>query len=119
MRIVRGDIYWVFLDPVFGRECGGFKERPVVVMSSARVHDEAWAPIIVVPGTSNLRYAGKNTVVVRKTAKNGLAVDTAFQGHQVRAIDRGRLMHRAGSVDSVDLKRLEAALLYSLGLDRP
>ena len=29
----RGEVYMVCLDPVFGREMGGFKPRPVVVVS--------------------------------------------------------------------------------------
>ncbi len=32
-QIQRGEVYFVHLDPVFGREVGGYKTRPVIVVS--------------------------------------------------------------------------------------
>jgi mRNA-degrading endonuclease toxin of MazEF toxin-antitoxin module len=51
MPVQRGEIYYVYLDPVFGREMGGYKTRPVAVLS---IHDINSKPLVVavVPGTT-------------------------------------------------------------------
>jgi hypothetical protein len=37
-RIARGERYFVYLDPAFGHELGGYKTRPVVVVSINDIH---------------------------------------------------------------------------------
>ncbi|HOX39625.1 MAG TPA: type II toxin-antitoxin system PemK/MazF family toxin [Candidatus Brocadiia bacterium] len=48
--INRGEIYYVCLDPVFGREIGGFKLRPVVVVSINDINDDTRLAVVI-PGT--------------------------------------------------------------------
>ena len=50
MPIERGQVFFVDLDPVMGREIGGQKVRPVVVLS---INDINSKPLVVtvVPGT--------------------------------------------------------------------
>jgi len=49
MLIERGQLSFVFLDPVFGKEIGGYKTRPVVVISINDISAKQ-LPVLVVPG---------------------------------------------------------------------
>jgi len=118
MSVERGEIYYVYLDPVFGREMGGYKTRPVVVLS---INDINRKPLVatIVPGTT---AAGKvsifrNVAVIPPSASNGLSVETIFECHQLRAIDMGRFTsRRVGRLSPQDLRRIEEAAKFSLGL---
>src|SRR5208337_4908477 len=73
MLIERGQLSFVFLDPVFGKEIGGYKTRPVVVISINDLNTKG-LPVLVVPGTSAERKPDhfKNVVRVEPTRENGL-----------------------------------------------
>lgn len=45
----RGDVFFADFDPVFGREIGGHKSRPAVVVSVDDIHRSRI--VVVVPGT--------------------------------------------------------------------
>jgi len=118
MQVERGEIYFVYLDPVFGRELGGYKSRPVVVLS---INDINSKPLVVtvVPGTSTKGYSRpfRNVVVVPPTNTNGLKEETSFECHQLRAIDKGRLtVGPIGRLSPQHLTAIESAAKYSLGL---
>ena len=118
MPVERGEIYFVYLDPVFGRELGGYKTRPVVVLSINDINNKPLV-VTVVPGTSSKGNAlhFRNVVVVPPTNENGLPVETIFECHQLRAIDKGRLTSRPiGRLSQLHLAKLEEATKYSLGL---
>jgi mRNA-degrading endonuclease toxin of MazEF toxin-antitoxin module len=117
MRIARGDIYFVFLDPVFGRELGGYKTRPVAVVSVNDINDKPLVALVV-PGTSTTKHPeARSQVLVRPSKTNGLKEDTMFQCHQPRALDKGRFVSwRVGRLDRNDLERVESAIKFSLGL---
>ena len=116
-RIGRGDIYYVHLDPAFGREIGGYKRRPVAVISIDGIHQNTRV-IAVVPGTST---PSNHPNAVRVVGDRGNGLDakepTFFQCHQVRAIDQGRMTSPpVGRLSQNDLRRVEEGLMYSLGL---
>lgn len=112
--IERGEIYFVYFDPVFGREQGGYKERPAVVVSINDIHRKTRL-VTVVPGTTT-GSQHLNVVRVDPDSNNGLREATFFQCHQVRAIDQGRMTRRAvGRLSKPDLARLERALWTALG----
>jgi mRNA interferase MazF len=118
MPIERGEIYFVELDPVVGREIGGQKARPVVVLS---INDINIKPLVVtvVPGTKAAEKVTtyRNVVLVVPSQGNGLALPTIFYCHQLRAIDHTRFPPRpAGRLSSSDLVRLEEAVKFCLGL---
>ncbi|MGA2616820.1 MAG: type II toxin-antitoxin system PemK/MazF family toxin [Thermoguttaceae bacterium] len=118
MPIRRGQVFFVDLDPTVGREIGGHKLRPVVVLS---INDINSKPLVVtvVPGTkaADKPVSFRNVVVVDPTPDNGLAVHTIFQCHQIRAIDHSRFgLRPVGSLSPADLTRVEDAVKFSLGL---
>ena len=87
MSIRRGEIHFVFLDPVFGHELGGYKTRPVVVLSINDINAKPLA-VTVVPGTSE-KWQGsvfRNVVRVEPTKENGLSGPTLFECHQIRSL---------------------------------
>jgi mRNA-degrading endonuclease toxin of MazEF toxin-antitoxin module len=110
----RGQVYMVCLDPVFGREMGGFKMRPVVVVSIDDINEKTRL-ITVVPGTTTpARF--RNIVGIQPSDANGLESETFFQCHQVRAIERGRLTGRAiGILSRDDFRRIEKSLAHCMG----
>jgi mRNA-degrading endonuclease toxin of MazEF toxin-antitoxin module len=72
----RGEVYMVSLDPVFGREMGGFKMRPVAVVSIDDINEKTRL-ITVVPGTTKpARFP--NIVGVQPSQNNGLKSETYF-----------------------------------------
>jgi hypothetical protein len=58
-----------------------------------------------------------NLVSVKRDKTNGLEVDTVFQCHQIRALDKGRLTRGpVGSLSQNDLSNLNKAIRFSMGL---
>lgn len=107
----RGEIYFVRLDPIVGREQGGV--RPVLVVSSDKVNG---APLVVtvVPGTDgrNVRTDREHSVRVAP-ADSGLPRETVFLCFQVRALDPSRFPARpAGVLLPARMRDVETALRY-------
>jgi mRNA interferase MazF len=111
----RGEIDFVDLDPVKGREQAG--RRPVVVVSIEAVNRLPLV-VIVVPGTDGINVRRDFPTNVRVPAsESGLPTDTVFLCFQVRALDPGRFPARpAGQLAPTALTQVEDALRYSMGL---
>ena len=115
MAIKRGEIYFVDLGPVVGREMNGGKRRPVVVLS---LNDINRKPLVVtvIPGTTTAS-SFRNVAHVAPSKRNGLNKDTYFLCHQVRALDHSRF--RAPPVEilsSGDMDKIDTALKFTMGL---
>ena len=78
--IQRRDIYFIYLDPSFGKEIGGYKTRPVVVVSIDDIHQKTRI-VAVVPGTTT-PFSARNVVKIDPTPENRLTNTTYFQCHQ-------------------------------------
>lgn len=117
MQIRRGQVFFVKLDPVMGREIGGNKSRPVVVLSINDINDKPLV-VSVVPGTKAAeKPIYPNVALVPATQQNGLSCDTIFQGHQLRALDKTRFQSPAiGALSAEHLALVESAVGFSLGL---
>jgi mRNA-degrading endonuclease toxin of MazEF toxin-antitoxin module len=114
-QIRQGEIYFVYLDPVFGRELGGYKCRPVVVASINDIHQHTRL-VTVVPGTTT-ESSHPNVVRVQGDGGNGLKETTFFQCHQVRGIDQGRMTSRyIGRMSRADFQRVQDGLRIVFGL---
>jgi mRNA interferase MazF len=118
VQIRRGEVYFVYLDPVFGHELGGYKTRPVVVLSINNLNSKGLV-LSVVPGTSDKGQPAhfRNIVRVEPTQGNGLTAPTLFECHQLRALDQGRFTgRRIGSLSDADLDRIVDAVKYTLSV---
>ena len=113
MRIRRGDLFWVDLNPVKGSEQAG--RRPVVVIQND-VGNEVAPTVIVAPLTTK-RFTKPypiNVHVPRGIA--GLAVHSTILLSQIRTIDKSRLSRAIGHLPPSYLKQVDQAICISLGL---
>lgn len=119
--VKRGEIYFVNLDPVKGREQSG--RRPVLIVSSDEVNRTPLVVTVIV-GTSGDRVRKDYPVNVRaKSNETGLPEETVFLCFQIRSIDPSRLTddskgktNRAGEMNPQKMAEVEEALRLVLDL---
>jgi mRNA interferase MazF len=113
--IQRGEIYFVNLNPVQGREQAG--QRPVLVLSIDAINRLPLV-IMVVVGTKGANVPRDYPTNVRVSpADSGLPMETVFLGFQVRSLDARRFPATpAGKVTGRVLAQIETAVRYCLGL---
>jgi mRNA interferase MazF len=116
--IKRGEIYFVSLDPVKGREQAGY--RPVLVVSSDAINSQPLVVTVVV-GTDSKNVTREYPTNVRVTPKeSGLPRETVFLGFQVRSLDPARFQEpkarRVGTLASPRMAEIENALRLALVL---
>ena len=112
--IKRGEIYFVDLNPVKGREQSG--QRPVLVLSIDSINK---LPLVVtVVGTKGENIPRNFPTNVRISAKaSGLPMETVFLCFQIRSIDPNRFPEQAaGKISELNLEKIENAVRHCLGL---
>lgn len=113
--IQRGEIYFVNLNPVQGREQAG--QRPVLALS---IDDINRLPLVVtvVVGTKGVNIQRDYPTNVRvAAADSGLPMETVFLCFQIRSLDARRFPATpAGRVSGHVLEKIENAVRYCLGL---
>ena len=115
MAIERGEIYFVNLNPVKGREQAG--HRPVLILSIDAINK---LPLVVtaVMGTKGANISHDYPTNVRVSAEDsGLPMETVFLCFQVRSLDPKRFPDKpAGRVSGEILQKIEDTVRYCLGL---
>ncbi len=113
--IKRGEIYFVDLNPVQGREQSG--RRPVLVLSIDGINKLPLV-ITVVVGTKGENISRDFMTNVRVSAEeSGLPNETVFLCFQIRALDPNRFLGTpAGKVSEFILEKIENAVRHCLGL---
>lgn len=112
---MRGEIYFVDLSPVQGREQAG--RRPVLVISRDEINQQPLVVTVVI-GTKgeNLRRDFPTNVRVPADV-SGLPMETVFLCFQVRSLDQTRFsLRRAGELPPEWMEKIDAAVRYSLNL---
>ena len=115
MTIKRGEIYFVNLNPVQGREQAG--KRPVLVLSIDAINQLPLVVTVIV-GTKgeNIRRDYPTNVRV-STAESGLPMETGFLCFQIRSLDLTRFTNEpAGQLTREKMTEIEATVRYCLGL---
>jgi mRNA interferase MazF len=115
MAIQRGEIYFVDLNPVQGKEQAG--HRPVLVLSIDAINNLPLVVTVVV-GTKGENISKDYPTNVRLSpGECGLSLETVFLGFQIRSLDSNRFPnHPAGKVSDEVMRKVEAAVRYCLGL---
>jgi mRNA interferase MazF len=115
MTIKRGEIYFVDLNPVQGREQAG--RRPVLVLSSDAINQLPLVVTVVVE-TKGANLTKDYPMNVRVSVdESGLPMETVFLGFQIRSLDRGRFPSTpAGKLQGTTLARIENAVRFTLNL---
>lgn len=108
MKVSRGEIWLVNLDPTVGAEIR--KTRPVVVISSDAV---GALPIkLVAPLTEWKDYLAHNVwhVKVVPDSTNGLTKVSAVDTLQLRGVDTRRFVQKLGSISPAVMKSIVLAI---------
>lgn len=115
MSVQRGEIYFVNLNPVKGREQAG--NRPVLVLSIDSINKLPLVVTVVV-GTKGENIERDYPTNVRvSTEESGLPLETVFLCFQVRSLDAKRFPSKpAGNVSAETMQEIENAVRYCLGL---
>ncbi len=115
MSVERGEIYFVNLNPVQGREQAG--QRPVLVLSIDAINRLPLVVTIIV-GTKGANLPRDYPTNVRVAgADSGLPLETVFLCFQLRSLDASRFPATpAGKVTGRVLEQIENAVRYCLGL---
>ena len=115
MAVQRGEIYFVNLNPVQGREQAG--HRPVLVLSVDAINRLPLVVTVVV-GTKGENVTRDYPTNVRvSTAESGLPLETVFLCFQLRSLDSARFAGPpAGKVSGPVLEKVETAVRHCLGL---
>lgn len=115
MAVRRGEIYFVNLNPVQGREEAG--RRPVLVLSVDAINRLPLVVTVIV-GTKGENVTRDYPTNVRVSpAESGLPMETVFLCFQVRSLDPSRFAGLpAGKLFGAALERTETALRHCLGL---
>jgi mRNA interferase MazF len=115
MNIKRGQIYFVNLNPVQGRE--QFGQRPVLILS---IDDINALPLVVtvIVGTKGENVRQNYPTNVRVTpAESGLPLETVFLCFQIRSLDSSRFSAEpVGKLSADKMSEIENAVRYCLGL---
>jgi mRNA interferase MazF len=115
MPIERGEIYFVNLNPVEGREQAG--HRPVLVLSRNAINRLPLVVTVVV-GTKGTNISRDYPTNVRVSPEeSGLPMETVFLCFQLRSLDAKRFPAKpAGKLSDKVMARIESAIRYSLQL---
>jgi mRNA interferase MazF len=115
MSLRRGEVYFVNLNPVQGREQSG--QRPVLIISNDSINQLSLVGTVIVE-TKGENIRQDYPTNVRIAAKDsGLSMETIFLCFQLRSLDSSRFPEKkAGVLTEPSMKLIENALRYCLGL---
>lgn len=116
MEIKRGDLFYAALDETYvGSEQTGV--RPVVILQN-NIGNEHSPTVIIAPITSKVNSKSIiPTHVYIKGYKDRLKQNSLVLTEQIRAIDKTRLKYYIGALDTGELRKVDKALIISLGID--
>ncbi len=87
---MRGEVYWVNLDPTFGTEIK--KTRPALIISPDDLN-VALPRVIIAPLTSKGQPLGCRPEVIFNKRSSRILLD------QIRSVDKRRLLDKLGEID--------------------
>jgi mRNA interferase MazF len=113
MIVNRGEIWLANLNPVRGSEQAGI--RPVLVLQNDAIN-KFTTTVLAIPMTTNLRRAALPSCVQLAQGEGGLVNDSVALCHQMRVLDKTRLIKRLGTVGLQTISDVESCLLFTLGM---
>jgi mRNA interferase MazF len=108
----RGDVWYVDLDPVRGREQG--RTRPALIVSASIFNAGPAEMVIVIPITTTDRRIPTHIQI--DPPEGGLTYRSFAKAEDIRSISKLRLQNRIGSVSAATLRQVEDALVILLDL---
>ena len=112
ISLMRGDVWYVNLDPVCGREQG--RTRPALIVSADTFNGGPAELVIVVPITTADRRIPTHIRI--DPPEGGLTRRSFAKTEDIRSISTLRLQNRIGRVTDATLASVEDALIILLDL---
>ncbi|MFT4451425.1 type II toxin-antitoxin system PemK/MazF family toxin [Parvimonas sp. G1425] len=112
MKVKRGDIFYADLSPVVGSEQGGV--RPVLVVQNDV--GNKYSPTVIIAAITSQMNKVKLPTHVEVSAEFGLPKNSVVLLEQIRTIDKKRLREKVGYTDEFFMKKVNEALLKSVGV---
>ena len=114
VMIKRGELYYADLSPVVGSEQGGI--RPILIVQND-IGNRYSPTVIGAAITSQLNKAKLPTHIEISAKEFGLPKDSVILLEQIRTLDKRRLKEKIGELSFLTMKKVDYALLISLGFD--
>ncbi|MBU2523274.1 MAG: type II toxin-antitoxin system PemK/MazF family toxin [Nanoarchaeota archaeon] len=114
MKLIRGDIVLVNLEPSLGSEQG--RKRPAVVLQN-NISNIYSPTTIIAPITSKIYEKEYPTNVFLNKENSGLDKDSTLLLNQIRVIDKRRIIKKLGFLNEETMKKVDLAIKVSLYLD--
>lgn len=105
---LRGEIYWIELDPTLGTEIK--KTRPCLILS-INAYNKKMPRVIIFPITSQIQNIYPFEIRVEVNGKEGKVMTD-----QVRCVDKRRIKGRIGSLTSMKIQEVEESIKLCLGI---
>ncbi|MBU2509839.1 type II toxin-antitoxin system PemK/MazF family toxin [bacterium] len=110
----RNGIYVANLDPTIGHEIS--KTRPVIVVSN-NINNRLSGTVSVLPIIStNLKKIYPFEVFLAKGIGN-LPKNSKVKADQIRTLDKKRIIKHIGTLENMEMKKIDEALLIHLSLN--
>jgi len=113
MTVSRGEIWLADLNPTQGSEQSG--TRPVLIFQNDSIN-RFTSTFLTIPLTTNLRRASLPTCVLVKQGEGGLIKDSVALCHQLRVIDKLRLLRRLGTISADVMRTVESCVVFTTGM---
>ena len=113
MIVKRGDIWLADLNPSRGSEQAG--TRPVLIFQNDAI-SAFTTTVLAIPLTTNLRRAALPSCVQAAKGEGGLTSDSVILCHQLRVLDKTRILRKIGTVNPHTIAAVERCVLFTLGL---
>jgi mRNA interferase MazF len=113
MTVSRGEIWLADLNPTQGSEQSG--TRPVLIFQNNSIN-RFTSTFLTIPLTTNLRRASLPTCVLVRQGEGGLIKDSVALCHQLRVIDKLRLLRRLGAVNDDVMAAVESCVAFTTGM---
>ena len=111
-NVKRGEIYYADLSPVVGSEQGGVRPVLIVQNDTGNRHSPT---VIAAAITSQMGKAKLPTHIGLSAQSSGLPKDSIVLLEQIRTLDKTRLKKKIGTLSEKTLKKVDRALLVSVG----
>jgi mRNA interferase MazF len=113
MTVSRGEIWLADLSPTQGSEQSG--TRPVLIFQNNSIN-RFTSTFLAIPLTTNLRRASLPTCVLVRQGEGGLVKDSVALCHQLRVIDKLRLLRRLGAISNEVMTAVESCVAFTTGM---
>jgi mRNA interferase MazF len=112
--VKRGELWLVDLGLPQHEDHGQAGRRPAVIFQTDDL--SSLSTVVIIPLTTQLKGAGLANNVWIPAREAGQDHDSVALCHQIRAIDRRKLLHKIGEVPPKRMSEIESTVLFVLGI---